>query len=126
MVGDQEFDDCQRKVQEIKKLLIKFKFSHRVREGSLDYHEFARFLALNDQLQTPKNICLNCWAFVNLTQTMDHINLLRHTIVYQDKFSDMDRFLQLARDHEKVQVNDDLTLTIATPPTVPLTMEQLQ
>jgi hypothetical protein len=45
---DGEFDDCQRKVQEIKKLLIKFKYSHRVKEGSMDYHDFSRFLALND------------------------------------------------------------------------------
>ena len=47
---ENEFDDCNRKVQEIKKMLIKFKFSHRVREGTNDYHDFARFLALNDQL----------------------------------------------------------------------------
>ncbi len=47
---ENEFDDCNRKVQEIKKMLIKFKFSHRVREGTTDYHDFARFLALNDQL----------------------------------------------------------------------------
>jgi hypothetical protein len=62
---------------------------------------------------------------VNLTQTMDHINLLRHQIIYQDKFSDIDRFIQLARDHEKVVVNEDLTLTVITPPTVPSTIEQI-
>ncbi len=56
---------------------------------------------------------------------MDHINLLRHQIVYQDKFSDMDRFIQLAKDHEKIVVNDDLTLTIVTPPTVPQTIDQI-
>jgi hypothetical protein len=56
---------------------------------------------------------------------MDHINLLRHQIIYQDKFSDIDRFIQLARDHEKVVVNEDLTLTVITPPTVPSTIEQI-
>ena len=88
-----ENEDAQRKVQEIKELLLRFKFPHSIREGSPDYHLFQRLLALNDQLQTPKNICLQCWSFANLTQTMDHINLLKHTIIYQDKFSDIDRFL---------------------------------
>jgi|LauGreDrversion4_2_1035121.scaffolds.fasta_scaffold283398_1 hypothetical protein len=55
---------------------------------------------------------------------MDHINLLKHTIIYQDKFSDIDRFLQLARDHDKIIVNNDLTLTIMTPPTVPPSIEE--
>lgn len=116
---EKDFDDAQRKVKEIKSLLQHFKWAHNVREGSPDYHSFARLLQLNDQLQTPKNICLTCWAFCNLTQTMDHINLLKHTIIYQDKFSDIDRFLQLARDHDKIIVNDDLTLTLKTPPTQP-------
>jgi len=57
---------------------------------------------------------------------MDHINLLRHTIIYQDKFSDIDRFLQLARDHDKIIVNDDLTMTLRTPPTVPPTVDQIK
>ena len=55
---------------------------------------------------------------------MDHINICKHTIIYQDKFSDIDRFLQLARDHDKIVVNPDLTLTIVTPPTVPPPLEQ--
>eukprot|EP00347_Sterkiella_histriomuscorum_P019960 403339632 len=122
---DQEFDDCQKKVQEIRKLLIKFKHSQKIREGSPDYHEFSRFLQLNDQLQTPKNICLHCWTFVSLQQTMDHINLLKHTIIYQDKFSDIDRFIQLARDHERIIVNDDLTLTVITPPSTPKSVDQI-
>lgn len=93
------------KVQEIKELLLKFRESHSLQEGSPDYHGFARLLALNDQLQTPKNLCVQCWSLVNLTQTMDHINLLQHRIVYQDKFADVERFLQLARDNNKVRVN---------------------
>ena len=56
---------------------------------------------------------------------MDHINLLKHTIIYQDKFSDIDRFIQLARDNEKIIVNDDLTLTLVTPPTIPQSMDQI-
>ena len=55
---------------------------------------------------------------------MDHINLCKHSIIYQDKFSDIDRFLQLARDHDKIIVNPDLTLTIITPPTVPPSIEE--
>jgi hypothetical protein len=50
--------------------------------------------------------------------------LLKHTIIYRDKFSDIDRFLQLARDHDKIIVNNDLTLTIMTPPTVPPSIEE--
>jgi hypothetical protein len=122
--SNNEIDESNKKVAEIKSLLLKFKMSHKIREGSPDYHQFQRLLALNDQLQTPKNICLNCWAFVNLTQTMDHINLCKHTIIYQDKFSDIDRFLQLARDHDKIVVNQDLTLTIVTPPTVPCSIDE--
>ena len=56
---------------------------------------------------------------------MDHINLCKHTIIYQDKFSDIERFLSLARDHGKVVVNEDLTLTLKTPPTVPPTVDQI-
>jgi hypothetical protein len=55
---------------------------------------------------------------------MDHINLCKHSIIYQDKFSDIDRFLQLARDHDKIIVNPDLTLTIITPPSVPPSIEE--
>lgn len=35
----------------------------------------------------------------------------------------MDRFVQVARDHDKIRVNDDLTLTIITPPTIPPQVE---
>ena len=31
----------------------------------------------------------------------------------------MERFVQQARDYDKIKVNDDLTLTILTPPTIP-------
>ena len=54
---------------------------------------------------------------------MDHINICKHQIIYQDKFADIDRFLQLARDHDKIVVNPDLTLTVVTPPTVPPPLE---
>jgi len=57
---------------------------------------------------------------------MDHINLCRHAIIYQDKFSDIERFLALAKDHGKVVINDDLTLTLKTPPTLPPSVEQIQ
>lgn len=57
---------------------------------------------------------------------MDHINLCKHSIIYQDKFSDIDRFLQLARDHDKIVVNPDLTLTIVTPPTVPPSIDEVK
>lgn len=54
---------------------------------------------------------------------MDHINLLKHTIIYQDKFVDIERYLQLARDHDRVQVNSDLTLVITTPITQPVPID---
>jgi hypothetical protein len=47
---DKEQEEARRKVQEIKQLLTRFKAGLHVREGSPDYHSFARLLQLNDQL----------------------------------------------------------------------------
>jgi len=41
---DKDQEDARRKVQEIKALLAKFKCGLHVREGSLEYHSFARLL----------------------------------------------------------------------------------
>lgn len=43
-----EQEEARRKVAEIKELLAKFKTSLLVREGSPEYHSFARLLQLND------------------------------------------------------------------------------
>jgi hypothetical protein len=37
----------------------------------------------------------------------------------------MERFLALAKDHGKIIVNEDLTLTLKTPPTIPPTVDQI-
>jgi hypothetical protein len=47
---DKDQEEARRKVQEIKELLARFKSSLMVREGSPEYHSFARLLQLNDQL----------------------------------------------------------------------------
>jgi hypothetical protein len=39
-----EAEESTKKVQEIKQLLLKFKTSHKIREGSPDYHQFQRLL----------------------------------------------------------------------------------
>lgn len=57
---------------------------------------------------------------------MDHLNHCKHTIIYQDKFSDIDRYIALAKDYDKVTVNDDYTLTLETPPTIPPSPEQVE
>ena len=41
-------DEQKKKVFEIKRLLLKFKYTTFAREGTPDFLDFARFLQLND------------------------------------------------------------------------------
>ena len=60
-----------------------------------------------------------------MTQSADHMNLYKHQIVYQDRFADITRFIQLARDNDKLNINSDLTITLITPPTVPPSAQEI-
>ena len=89
------------RAQELRTLLLHFAglpVPTYLSELHSSYRGFARLLVLNDQLQTPKNLCIDCWCFVNLQQSLDHINRLRHRIVYQDRFRDIESFIEVARN----------------------------
>ena len=99
-------------------LLNKFSMQRWVPIPSDDWEQFWELLKLNSQLKKPLDLSLNTWYFINEKAKTEWLRMHPDQEIIDSKyFTDQENFIEIAKEHQKVEQRRDNSTLIHLPGT---------
>ena len=99
-------------------LLNKFSTQKLVPVPSDEWEQFCEFLKLNSLLKKPLDLSLDTWFFINEKSKIEWLRLHPDQEVLDSKvFTDPDNFIEIAKEHRKVEEGRGNSMIINLPGT---------